>query len=271
MLRRRDTAIRVIPTSPPAPAEARDAARVDFDEYADDYESALGRGLAVSGESADYFAAGRVAWLARRLARRGVRVNSALDFGCGTGSAVPHLLGLPGVGRAVGVDVSARSVEVARARHGDRPGAAFAAIDPITASGGGGGSADGAAPAGAFDLAFCNGVFHHVPPPDRPAAVAWVRSRLRPGGLFAFWENNPWNPGTRLVMSRCAFDRDAVTLSPPAARRLLSGGGFDVLETTHLFLFPRALRLLRPVEPLFAALPAGAQYLVLASRPADVA
>ena len=271
---------------------------VDFDDFADDYESALGRGLAVSGEGADYFARGRVAWLARRLARLGVRPASALDFGCGTGSAIPHLLDLLGVRRAVGVDVSARSVDVARRRHAERPGASFAAIDPITADSGdpdpgapdpgapdpgapdpgapdpGAPDPDGApgpiaAPLGSFDLAFCNGVFHHVPPADRPAALAWVRSRLRPGGLFALWENNSWNPGTRLVMSRCAFDRDAVTLSPPAARRLVRGGGLEVVETTHLFLFPRPLRLLRPLEPLVAAVPIGAQYQVLARRPAD--
>jgi hypothetical protein len=26
------------------------------------------------------------------------------------------------------------------------------------------------------------------------AAVDYVYRSLRPGGLFAFWENNPWNP-----------------------------------------------------------------------------
>ena len=55
--------------------------------------------------------------------------------------------------------------------------------------------------------------------PPHPARRARRRRRarsgdaLRPGGLFAFWENNPWNPGTRLVMSRIPFDRDAITLS----------------------------------------------------------
>jgi hypothetical protein len=34
-------------------------------------------------------------------------------------------------------------------------------------------------------------------------------------------ENNPWNPGTRYVMSRIPFDRDAIPLTPSAARHLL--------------------------------------------------
>ena len=66
-----------------------------------------------------------------------------------------------------------------------------------------------------IDLAFCNGVFHHIPPEQRARAIAYVYRCLRPGGLFALWENNPWNPGTRLVMSRIPFDRDALPLSAP--------------------------------------------------------
>lgn len=52
------------------------------------------------------------------------------------------------------------------------------------------------------------------------AVVDLVRRSLRPGGVFAFWEINPWNPGTRHVMSRIPFDRDAIMLTPPEARWL---------------------------------------------------
>jgi SAM-dependent methyltransferase len=53
-------------------------------------------------------------------------------------------------------------------------------------------------PAGQADLAFCNGVFHHIPLEERAEAVAYVYRSLRPGGLFAFWENNPVEPGHAL-------------------------------------------------------------------------
>ena len=72
--------------------------------------------------------------------------------------------------------------------------------------------------AGAFPLVYCNGVFHHVPPAQRPAVVRLVRDSLEPGGLFALWDNNPWNPGARLVMRRIPFDRGAVMLSAREAR-----------------------------------------------------
>jgi SAM-dependent methyltransferase len=121
-------------------------------------------------------------------------------------------------------------------------------------------------PIGHFDLVFCNGVFHHISPGNRVAAIETVYSSLRPGGLFAFWENNPWNPGARYVMRRIPFDQDAVTLSPPAARRLLREHGFEVMRTDFLFFFPRPLSWLRCLEPHLASLPLGAQYEILCRK-----
>src|SRR3954470_18799734 len=76
-------------------------------------------------------------------------------------------------------------------------------------------------PDGAFDLAFTNGVFHHIVPSERSECLRAVGRALRPGGLFAFWENNPWNPGTQFVMSRCAFDEHAIKISPWQAKKML--------------------------------------------------
>lgn len=223
-----------------------------FDAFASRYDEALHRGLSATGESADYFARGRIDWVAHRLAQLRSQPRAVLDFGCGTGSSVPHLLRLTGCSRVHGVDVSEASLEVARAAHGsttvtfDTPDAAIAP--------------------GMFDLAFCNGVFHHIPLAERASAVGTVWRALRAGGLFAFWENNPWNPGTRYVMSRIPFDRDARTLSPPEARRLLRASGFEVVLTDFLFIFPAFLSALRWLEHRLTALPLGGQYLVLARK-----
>jgi SAM-dependent methyltransferase len=231
------------------------APETNFDDYAADYDDALARGVSVSGESKDYFAQGRVAWLAGCLERLEFTPRAALDFGCGTGSSAPFLAALPGVVSLLGVDVSERSIEQARRRHGSGP-ARFAC------------SAD-FRPDGSFDLAFCNGVFHHIPPADRAAAVEYVKQALRPGGLFAFWDNNPWNPGARYVMSRIPFDRDAIMISALEAQRLLRSAGLEVVRTDFQFLFPRALKLLRGLEPAAARLPLGAQYQVLCRRPSS--
>jgi SAM-dependent methyltransferase len=224
-----------------------------FDEYASDYDAALAQGISVSGEDKDYFAHGRVAWLAKCLNRLGERPGSALDFGCGTGSAAPYLLGLVGVGSVIGADVSPKLLEVAERTYGSEF-TRFVLLDQYQ-------------PASELDLAFCNGVFHHIPPKDRAAAVQYVYRCLRPGGLFALWENNPWNPGTRLVMSRIPFDRDAITLSSPETKGLLRAGGFEIVRSDFLFIFPHILRWLRWMEPFVSRLPLGAQYQILGRKP----
>ena len=94
-----------------------------------------------------------------------------------------------------------------------------------------------------------------------------IHRALKPGGRFALMENNPWNPGTRLVMDRIEFDRGAVPLSPPQARRLLIAGGFGrCAPARFLFYFPRPLAFLRFSEPWLARIPLGAQYYFLATR-----
>jgi len=228
-------------------------AGAEFDGYASHYDDDLAQGISVSGEDKMYFARGRIAWMAHCIRRLNEHPCSALDFGCGTGSAIPFLFDLIRVKHVVGVDVSSQSLDVAKQL--DRSGRAqFLLFNEYH-------------PGEHVDLAFCNGVFHHIPPDKRAAALAYVYRSLRPGGLFAFWENNPWNPGARYVMSRIPFDRDAITLTPIEAGRLLRGGGFDVLQTDFAFIFPRALSWLRGLEPLVSRLPLGAQYQVLCRKP----
>ena len=224
----------------------------EFDAFAQDYDRALAEGLSVSGEDKLYFAGGRIRWLERCLATLKFQPGTVFDFGCGTGTSVPFLLELTGVKAVLGTDVSTRSLEVAR-QNTNPTKARFVPLSEHQ-------------PAGDMDLAFCNGVFHHIPLPERAGAVDCVRRSLRSGGLFALWENNPWNPGTRYVMSRIPFDRGANTLSAPQTRRLLRDGGFEILRTDFLFIFPRALRWFRFIEAPAAKLPLGAQYQVLARR-----
>jgi SAM-dependent methyltransferase len=242
-----------------APAEgsgdAGSSGSSPFDAHRDDYEEVLNRGLAVSGENAAHFARRRIEWLGACLRRLGERPSSVLDYGCGHGTSAPLFLEILGADRVVGVEKSSGLLEAARARMVD---------DRIRF-----GARDGQAPDGSFDLAFCNGVFHHIPPADRAAEVRFLLRSLKPGGLLAFWENNAWNPGARLVMRRIPFDRGARPLSAVRARRMLRSEGFSVLRTDHLFVFPGFLRALRPLEPLVAALPAGAQYQVLCRAPAS--
>jgi SAM-dependent methyltransferase len=223
-----------------------------FDAYAGGYDCALNEGLSLSGESKEYFAQARVRWLAGRLRERGVAPHQVLDFGCGTGDTCPELLHGLNARRVVGVDESRESIATARRSHAD-PLLQFEELTALQ-------------PSGQFQLAYCNGVFHHIEREQRANALSYLHRALSDGGYFGFWENNPWNPGTRLVMRRIPFDRDAKLLSAPAARTLLARAGFEILSTDFLFIFPRALARLRPLEARLARVPAGAQYMVLCRK-----
>jgi SAM-dependent methyltransferase len=223
-----------------------------FDQYAAAYEEALSSAIAPSGENREFFAEGRVAWLQRCLRQAGHSPQALLDFGCGDGATTPLLLNALNAERAVGIDVSERSLELARKRHGTER-IRFESIAEFEES-------------GTVDLAYCNGVFHHILPKQRAEALALVHRGLRTGGLFSFWENSPWSLATHYVMSRCAFDRDAIMLTPPDARRLLRDGGFEILRTDFRFIFPRTLRALRKIEDFVYRIPLGTQYQILCRK-----
>jgi SAM-dependent methyltransferase len=224
-----------------------------FDEYNTTYDIALTRGLSISGEDKDYFARHRIAWLADGLQQLQQQPKVVMDFGCGTGSAIPLLFDLIGTQAVVAIDTSMKCLDVAKRTH-DCKQAQFLAYSQYK-------------PSEQIDLAYSNGTFHHIPPNERAAAVNYVYRSLRSGGLFALWENNPWNPGTRYVMSRIPFDRDAIPLTPSEARHLLHAGGFEALRTDFLFIFPRMFRWFRGIEPLLSKYPLGAQYQILCRKP----
>ena len=223
-----------------------------FDQFADDYDRALNQGISISGEDKDFFANGRIMWLSGLLARRGIKSPLVMDFGCGTGSATPYFLQCLKAQSVLGVDVSAKSLRLAQEKYGSER-VRFSLPNQDV-------------PRGEVDLAFCNGVFHHIPVTERAASVTYVYRSLKEGGIFAFWENNPWNPGARYCMKKNPFDKDAITITPPEARRLLKLAGFKVLRTDYLFIFPRALRWLRGIEPFLSQICLGAQYQILCCK-----
>jgi SAM-dependent methyltransferase len=225
----------------------------EFDQFADNYDECLGEALAASGESKEFFAHGRVEWLAKCLREYRYRATCVLDYGCGIGDTSGLLQEFLQCDSLVGLDVSERSLERA-SRHYGSPNCRFLSFSEYP-------------PDGSVDVVYCNGVFHHIPVPHRKGSVEYIYRCLRPGGLFALWENNPWNPGTRYVMYRCKFDQDAVKISPPEAARLLRKGGFEVLRTDYRFFFPHFLKPLRPLERSLARIPLGGQYQVLARKP----
>ena len=227
-------------------------AKEELFDLSDQYEAMLNRGIRLSGEDQYYFIAGRIGDLNKQLPD-GWKPRRILDFGCGIGHAAPFLAEAFPDSDIVGVDTAEQALEHATKTHGSAR-ISFRHIHDLDES-------------EAFDLCYVNGVFHHIEPLKRPEVLRVIHRSLRPGGYFSLFENNPWNPGTRMVMARIPFDRDAITLSPYETERIVRTAGFRLDRTRSLFYFPRPLAWLRFVEPSLARLPLGAQYYVLAFKP----
>jgi SAM-dependent methyltransferase len=117
-----------------------------------------------------------------------------------------------------------------------------------------------------FDLVTAVCVYHHVALYDRDALTADVRRVLKPGGVFALIEHNPYNPATRTIVSRTPVDADAVLLRPIAARRLLARAGFSVLEHRYFLYLPKGVyNRWKILESLLRRVPLGGQYAFFGS------
>jgi SAM-dependent methyltransferase len=225
----------------------------EFDLFAGDYDVDLGKGISVSGEDKEYFAAGRIHILAIRLKELNFYPRKIMDFGCGTGSAIPYLGKAFPESSIVGAEVSEKSIDIAKERH-KFENVSFCLLKSLSLE-------------EKFDLVFCNGVFHHILRVERSESIKRIYNSLNLNGYFALWENNPWNPGTRLVMSRIPFDRDADPINPIEARKMLTNEKFKISKIDFAFYFPRQLKFLRTLEPLLSNIPLGAQYQILGTKP----
>ncbi len=223
--------------------------QAEFDKFADEYLATHATNIRVSGETPAFFAEYKIKDIAKALAGTG-RVESILDFGGGIGTSVPHVRRYFPDATLTCLDVSDRSIEIARERHGDE--ARFVTFDGAQV------------PFGreSFDLAFAACVFHHIKEVSHSAALAELVRILRPGGHLFVFEHNPFNPLTRHTISTCPFDENAILIAGRRMRRTLEKAGFCDVHLRYRMFFPRLLSLLRCLEPHLAWLPMGAQYYV---------
>jgi SAM-dependent methyltransferase len=222
-----------------------------FDEASTGYEQQVNGAMAFSGLEVDHFAhakADRLKALAQRTLGS-LSSLSVLDMGCGVGAFHRHLKST--FYALHGLDVSTASIEVAR---NGNPQCHYHIYDGKVAP----------FEDGAFDLVFAACVIHHVPPENWPSFVAEIKRLLRPGGMMVVFEHNPFNPLTRLVVSGCEFDRDAVLLSPRKLRSLAVQAGFSEIVSRSIFTLPPVSPLLIRLDSLFGRLPFGSQHQLIA-------
>jgi 2-polyprenyl-3-methyl-5-hydroxy-6-metoxy-1,4-benzoquinol methylase len=220
---------------------------VEFDAFACSYQEYLNHSVRISGDTSDYFAAYKAAFIARKLAPS---VGKLLDYGCGIGLLAGHLKHrFPSV-QIDGFDVSQDCI---------------GQIDKNLAQQGAF-TSDLNATGHSYDVVVLSNVLHHVKPENRAHLILDIRSRLAENGKLVIFEHNPINPLTRWAVSQCVFDEDAILLTSREMLRDLRAADLRVLARDFVVFFPRYLAWLRPFEPFLRWCPLGAQYAVIADR-----
>lgn len=218
-----------------------------FDNLRDHYEDEICRAMrGLPGEHAFFIRAKaeKVETMAARFRNDSNRIR-LLDIGCGTG-LVEQSLRIPNA-EITGLDVSEPLLEKARE---NAPGCRFARFNGYRID-----DEDNS-----YHLVFAINIFHHIVKQDRMRLLMEMWRVLRPDGLLALFEHNSWHPITRLVVSRCVFDRDAVLLSRSSACSLLHTVGLHRIESSYMIFLPWSIGTNRVLERALGWLPLGVQY-----------
>ncbi len=146
------------------------------------------------------------------------RSASILDVGCGSGVLVPYLLaGLDDGGRVVELDSAQGMIDENRRLHDD-PRVRFVTGDLLGVE----------LRMGPFDAAVCFSCFPHFD--DKPAALAALHDRLRPGGVLAIAHTMSCAEMNDFHRAKDAAVREDRMLPVEALAGLLRETGFDVLR-----------------------------------------
>jgi SAM-dependent methyltransferase len=224
----------------------------EFDNYAQKYEDLLKDPLRQAFTSDSVFFAERK-WILIRsyfaAQRRDPSRMAWLDVGCGKGELLRF--GHHSFASVTGCDVSTEMLAYCT----DIP--VHTMTDPVGLP----------FPDESFDFLTAVCVYHHVPPHQRAALTAEASRVLRKGGVFSIVEHNPFNPATRIIVSRTPVDANAILLRSSESRQLLHTAGFRDLDTSYFLYLPESLfRRLPWVETLLRRFPLGGQYAVFGRK-----
>ncbi|MDP9099459.1 MAG: class I SAM-dependent methyltransferase [Verrucomicrobiota bacterium] len=226
----------------------------EFDHLAPKYKELL------NDPVREYFAPGSKFFLTRKIEmmlefadRQPLDTRQAtwLDVGCGKGemlrAAQPHF------GKALGCDVSLGMISECRELE------VVHQVDPLRLP----------FQNGSIDWVTAICILHHIRPHEQALLLRDIYRVLRPGGIFAIIEHNPFNPAVQLITRRTPVDENAKLLTARSARRLVRAASMRLLETRYFLYVPeRIYRWAAPVERALGRVPFGGQYVVFGRKPA---
>lgn len=225
----------------------------EFDLLADEYNNLHKKNIKLSGEGPEYFSEYKIADLAAAVSEKNLPKDKILDFGSGIGNSIPYFRKYFPDSALTCCDISSRSLTIAKNRFGGRENYVLIR-DKIPLND------------GSQSIVFSACVFHHIPENQHAVWLTELLRIVRPGGLLAIYEHNPFNPITRYAVNTCALDVNAKLIRASKFQYKLQHSGWVSTSVSYKAFFPSFLKFLRPVEPYLRSLCLGAQYRVTAFR-----
>lgn len=222
----------------------------EFDSYSRNYNILLNESLKITGHDYVYFARNRLKQSFKFFSLKQDYKFHFLDFGCGTGNLYPIIQSMYPNISYTGIDVSSKSIEFAKKKYNNH---AFHLIDDFILR-------------DHFDFVYTNGVFHHINHSEHLNCLKQIYSLLKAGGSLCFWENNPLNIGTRIVMSFNQFDNNAKLIYHWNIISKIRELKFNNINFFSHFYLPSFLQKLRIIEHSLRHLPFGGQYVIYATK-----
>lgn len=232
--------------------------KTEFDNFADDYDTLLQKSISASGYEAAFFDEHKIKTLFSDYNRDVATSNrniQIMNFGCGTGKSEKYINKFFTDCHICSVDVSEKSIDVAKARNKEFRNIEFLKFDKVE---------ELSLLNKKFDIIFVANVFHHIPEELHRTTLKTLRSLLSPRGYLYVFEHNPKNPLTRKVFETCEFDVGCKMIKPSLFIQMCSDAGYVKIIRNYVLFFPKFLSFLAPFERLLNWCPFGAQYYIKA-------
>lgn len=222
---------------------------VSFNDYVETYHREVQSSINFIGQDVDFFIQLKADVVYNIACRHFTKPDDIriLDIGSGIGLTDSHLT--TRFKNLNGVDVEKGVVAKAKEKN---PGVKYKLYDGLKLPFEG----------NTFDMIFTINVMHHVEPAKWHIFIEEAKRVIRSGGVFVVFEHNPVNPLTRLAVSRCEFDRDAVLIRKGRMRKMFLNEGFKITMHSYIVFFPFKNKIFRTIENYLNWLPLGAQYFV---------